>query len=390
MALVGCRTWVLYFAARNRWVAWNSLQEHRDLFLVANQSGFLMLSELGCRSQPASSWSARDYYNCPVECLRPCKRREPNCPPSCGHSGSRHRQARRSDSDSNGRNRPMQLSFPEEVQETLVNSTKIPCNALQYACSLVYPSGMNQTSNPEAAASVPFPYVAYKTFKTAIDRFGETDLPSRLDHSAFPTMAGGTFSQLRSAFRFLDLIDDEGVPTESLSLLVNATETKPILRDLVKRAYADIFDALDIAKGTPAQLEQAIKNSGVSGDTARKARVFFLKLVEESGMEVSQFIKTVGSQSPTRKPRKSRAKPEAPAKPAVASSNGSSTVAPSERRHRIQVGETGYAELVLAYDEFEITSDDQTELRKVVDAFKGFGEMRNDQGQRLLAAGEAD
>ena len=41
-------------AARDRWIGWSSLQRRQRLFLVANQSRFLLLSEAGSSPHLAS------------------------------------------------------------------------------------------------------------------------------------------------------------------------------------------------------------------------------------------------------------------------------------------------------------------------------------------------
>ena len=47
LALVGWHAAALHCAARDRWIGWTSLQRRQRLFLVANQSRFLLLCEAG-------------------------------------------------------------------------------------------------------------------------------------------------------------------------------------------------------------------------------------------------------------------------------------------------------------------------------------------------------
>ena len=47
LALVGWHAAALHCAARDRWIGWTSLQRRQRLFLVVNQSRFLLLSEVG-------------------------------------------------------------------------------------------------------------------------------------------------------------------------------------------------------------------------------------------------------------------------------------------------------------------------------------------------------
>ena len=250
---------------------------------------------------------------------------------------------------------------------------------------------MNHNNKSEPAGSIPIPYVPYKTFQSSIERLSQADLPSRLDHSAFPSMAGTTFNQLKSTFRCLNLIDDQGVPTKNLYDLVSSAERKATLKKLVYKTYDPILNSVEIAKATPSELSEAIRRCGVSGSTAQKAQAFFLKALSECEIEVSPYIKDGIKRPASRTPRKAKPKPDQPsAKTPTAPTNGSPPVVPGERRFCIKVGKTGYAELVLAYDEFEITTEDHTELRKIVDSFKEFQERRNEHGQKLLNSGDDD
>ena len=47
LALVGWHAAALHCAARDRWIGWQSRQRRQRLFLVANQSRFLLLHEAG-------------------------------------------------------------------------------------------------------------------------------------------------------------------------------------------------------------------------------------------------------------------------------------------------------------------------------------------------------
>ncbi len=54
LALIGWHAAALHCAARERWIGWSSLQRRQRLFLVANQSRFLLLSEAGSSPHLAS------------------------------------------------------------------------------------------------------------------------------------------------------------------------------------------------------------------------------------------------------------------------------------------------------------------------------------------------
>src|SRR5689334_17195635 len=112
-------------------------------------------------------------------------------------------------------------------------------------------------------------YVAFPTFKTAIENMANAVVPNRIDRSAFPGFAGGVQSQLLASLKFLGLTNDDGRPTQLLHALAVKDESvrKQRLADLLRGRYADLF-ALDLTKTTPSELAERMGDSyGVSGDT---------------------------------------------------------------------------------------------------------------------------
>ena len=65
------------------------------------------------------------------------------------------------------------------------------------------------------------PYISYRTFHNFVERL-QQQLPARIDRSYWGDMlSGSTGTQLMAALRFLDLIDENGRPTDRLKPLVN-------------------------------------------------------------------------------------------------------------------------------------------------------------------------
>ena len=66
------------------------------------------------------------------------------------------------------------------------------------------------------------PYVSYKTFRNFLEFLKET-FPSRIDRSVWgPRYSGTSGQQLMTALKVLNLIDENGIPSNKLSLLVNS------------------------------------------------------------------------------------------------------------------------------------------------------------------------
>jgi hypothetical protein len=137
-------------------------------------------------------------------------------------------------------------------------------------------------------------YVAWTTFKNAIEALAKAAVPNRVDKTVFPGMAGGVQSQLFAGLRFLGLIDDDSKPTTKLHGLAVQDETarKVALNAIIRESYADVF-ALDLVKTTPGELTERMRSAyGVGGDTAEKAVRFFLAAVSYLDIPVSPLFKT--------------------------------------------------------------------------------------------------
>jgi hypothetical protein len=134
------------------------------------------------------------------------------------------------------------------------------------------------------------PYLPYKTFDTFIDSLRQ-GMPSRIDRSLMRSMSGGQQSSLIKALWFLGLVKDTGAPTSPLTRLVlsEGPERREALRDILTRAYDFLFqeNGFDLKTATSMQFEEQIRQAGLSGDTVRKAGVFFLAAAQDAGLEIS-------------------------------------------------------------------------------------------------------
>jgi len=147
-------------------------------------------------------------------------------------------------------------------------------------------------SGTRASEANAAPYIAFKTFQTALDKLRE-GMPHQIDKSVFPTVAFGTVPQLISGLKFLGLIDDKGIPQPDLKSLAALKEEdrRVPLRKLLEKRYADVIQ-LDLTKATPEQLDEAIRKYGVSGATHRKAVTFFLQAAKFAQLPMSKFLES--------------------------------------------------------------------------------------------------
>jgi hypothetical protein len=70
------------------------------------------------------------------------------------------------------------------------------------------------------------PYVSFKTFQTFLE-FLSDGMPSRIDRSVWVNkFSGSNGTQIMTAIKFFDLIDNNGVPNDDFKQLVSIRVTK--------------------------------------------------------------------------------------------------------------------------------------------------------------------
>lgn len=152
------------------------------------------------------------------------------------------------------------------------------------------------------------PYVPFKTFLAAVENF-ERGVPTQLDRSLWPSYSGAIRGQLLAAFRFLELTDDADCPTVAMREFLGKRENrKAILRGLIGTQYAAL-QGLDLERASPRQLDEAMRQYGLTGVTHKKAISFVLQAAAWSGLPLSPLLKgRTRSSRPAPPPR--RAEPE--------------------------------------------------------------------------------
>jgi Arc/MetJ family transcription regulator len=138
-------------------------------------------------------------------------------------------------------------------------------------------------------------YVPFKTLKAFIESLSKTAIPPRINRELMPRMSGILQSQLITALRFLDLIDDNSAVHDKLRKLVKAYGTKEwqtTWAAVLKEAYRPITAGLDLDSETGTALRTAFRaKGGAEGDTNDKAVRFFLKAMEDAGVPLSPHFK---------------------------------------------------------------------------------------------------
>lgn len=146
----------------------------------------------------------------------------------------------------------------------------------------------NRIGEDKKAPTVP--YLPFKTFLGTLDALDSHGMPNKIDRSVFPSQSGVMQGQIITTLRFFDLIDPHGTPSTTLEKLAADKENrKELLKPLITKHYRDVID-LGLTKASPLQLDQAFDSYGVSGDTKKKAKTFFIKAAQFVGLPLSVLL----------------------------------------------------------------------------------------------------
>lgn len=160
------------------------------------------------------------------------------------------------------------------------------------------------------------PYAAAANVKEVLKRVRTRNLPEVIDDDFFRVVdiPDVVFGRVRDALRFLDLIADDGRPTDRLRALAASTdeEYQMLLASAVRDAYRDDFERVDPAQDTQGQIVNAFRRYLPRSQTARMV-MLFLGLCREAGIPVLDAPRDRGMQgSATARPRTVSARTKVP------------------------------------------------------------------------------
>ncbi len=146
------------------------------------------------------------------------------------------------------------------------------------------------TTDPRPAG-VP-PYVSFGTLMGQIEKMESSGMPEKVNRSFLAGLSPAYQSQVLNALQFLGLADDTGTPMPRLHDLVSRPGDRPgIMRNLLSRFYPVQVELASV-NATHGHLEDAFRRHGLSGDTLRKATMFFLHAAAYSGLPVSPHFRS--------------------------------------------------------------------------------------------------
>lgn len=164
------------------------------------------------------------------------------------------------------------------------------------------------------------PYVSYATWTKLMNGLANF-LPDVIDSSVYNQLrfSGSDTKKLRTALRYLNLIDENGNVLDKLRDLVRVYRGEGdskvvVLKEIMHGAYPFLSDvSLNLATATWKQLTDKFEAMGATGDVQRLCISFFLHMATEAEMEVSPHLSSraksgLGRPSVARKARKKKQK----------------------------------------------------------------------------------
>jgi hypothetical protein len=131
------------------------------------------------------------------------------------------------------------------------------------------------------------PYAAPKNVLDVIERYRHRGLrsPFTIELLGQVGVPDGAAHRTLQALRLLDLIDNEGQPTESLEALKLAAEDeyRPRLEQIVRSAYHSVFAVVDPAEHNATAIRDAFRPYKPDSQWHRQVTLF-LALCEEAGI----------------------------------------------------------------------------------------------------------
>jgi hypothetical protein len=153
-------------------------------------------------------------------------------------------------------------------------------------------------------------YVPWRTLMNYINSLRESGLPSQINRSVMDKTSYSGQAQLLAGMRYLGLIDTLGTPQAILAQWIEADEANQtkIIGKILSDCYKFVFDNLDLARASPAEVDKQFRERGIDGSTAERAVAFFLNAADAAGIILSPHLKkktrSSGALRRTRSPRK--------------------------------------------------------------------------------------
>jgi len=224
------------------------------------------------------------------------------------------------------------------------------------------------------------PYAPASAMSALFDHIRYVKTPDRVDSSLLQDY-GISKSQafpVLSTLKFLDVIAADGTPTPAFrSLQTGGEEFQTALREVVERAYSDIFSRLDVSRDTRDKIMNFFARN-YSPATAERATALFLDLCGEAGIPTAS---TTQLKPASPQPVRVRERQRLPGGRYIAAKNAPPPTPPSPEADRVVL------ELRLTEDDLSLMRPEDIES---VFAAAGKIEMARRMARAASGAGKAD
>jgi hypothetical protein len=137
------------------------------------------------------------------------------------------------------------------------------------------------------------PYVSWRTFKSLLQDLHEHGVPSRIDRSILTRYSGVVGTQLMTALRFFNFIDNEGNPSEAFKALVRSYGT-PAWSELLDKTIREFYKPLmgiGLECATQGHFSDTFKKAFPGTDAVmQKCATFFLYAARDAGIKISDRV----------------------------------------------------------------------------------------------------
>jgi hypothetical protein len=231
------------------------------------------------------------------------------------------------------------------------------------------------------------PYIPFKTFQTALDVLAQ-GLPNKIDRSMWPSFAGGTQSQILSAFRFLELIDEKGITQPTLRTLVQEEERRSTnLAAILEAQYPKVI-ALARENASPNQFKDAMSELSSEG-TLRKAMAFFVPAAKYAGVPIPKLWQTRKKRGTGNASRRKVVREKQETKPdGVKGGRPPKSTRQEGTTKMIELSSGGTVTLSIAVDLISLSVEDRKWLFELIDKLAAYGHNRGPNRPDEVAVGD--
>lgn len=223
-----------------------------------------------------------------------------------------------------------------------------------------------------ATKKLPASYVPFKSFQTALEIL-EQALPTKIDRSVWPTFSYSLQTHMMSAFKFLELIGEDGTVQESLTRLVHEKNDRKARLALILRDRYPAVVALGDSNASPQQLQNAMRQYDVSGSMLDKAVRFFVQAAQWSGVPLSPLWspqKRRGTSTAARKRQSARRVSPQDKKTKPPKDNGGGAAQVSTKTVELRTG--GTVTLQVSINPITLSTEDRDFVFGMVDKLRAY------------------